>query len=274
MRPRYSLLHLQMGQEVVYLILTVAVAASLILATFLVFQQSRIIKYEFESVELTNLHEKMAAATDELAITREALARADNSVVELRNALYEKLAYERRIKDLSQQIDSLKKALGDVSHDKPPIISLSEANGYYFRSGSAELEPDFHRKLITEIIPILLREGARYRVDVIEVIGHTDETPVRQKNQSILDAALLPFLRGDIAAQTPVGLDNVGLGMARAAAVARVLLSDGRLKNRAILPLSAGQTTTVDGKLAPGHFKGADTDERERRRIEIRLRRS
>jgi hypothetical protein len=58
--------------------------------------------------------------------------------------------------------------------------------------------------------------------------------------------------------------------MARAAAVARVLLGDERLRRYTILPLSAGQAIDVDGRLALGVKR---SDERERRRIEIRMRR-
>jgi hypothetical protein len=86
---------------------------------------------------------------------------------------------------------------------------------------------------------------------------------------SSLDDDLLPFLRGE-AARPPHASDNAGLGMARAAAVARVLLGDERLRRYTILPLSAGQAIDVDGRLALGVKR---SDERERRRIEIRMRR-
>ena len=58
--------------------------------------------------------------------------------------------------------------------------------------------------------------------------------------------------------------------MARAAAVARVLIADPRLAAYEILPLSAGQTIDLGQQLAEG---GAASDVRERRRIEVRMRR-
>jgi flagellar motor protein MotB len=63
-------------------------------------------------------------------------------------------------------------------HVWPPIINLSEAGGYYFASRSAELRPDFEAVLRTAVTDKLLDIGASFQVDVIEVIGHTDERPV------------------------------------------------------------------------------------------------
>jgi hypothetical protein len=64
--------------------------------------------------------------------------------------------------------------------------------------------------------------------------------------------------------------DNAGLGLARATAVVRVLMLDERLKGYTLLPLSGGQLIGVDDRLT----KGGGGDERERRRIEIRVRRA
>jgi hypothetical protein len=61
-----------------------------------------------------------------------------------------------------------------------------------------------------------------------------------------------------------------GLGLARATAVVRVLMLDERLKGYTLLPLSGGQLIGVDDRLT----KGGGGDERERRRIEIRVRRA
>src|SRR5215471_13601633 len=63
-------------------------------------------------------------------------------------------------------------------HNWPPIINLSEAGGYYFATGSAVLTPDFAMALRTIVIARLLQIAESFDVDVIEVIGHTDEQPV------------------------------------------------------------------------------------------------
>ena len=64
---------------------------------------------------------------------------------------------------------------------------------------------------------------------------------------------------------------EAGLGLARALAVVELLANDFRLRNFRILPLSAAQLTGIDGRLTRWENQG---DVRERRRIEIRMRKS
>lgn len=155
-------------------------------------------------------------------------------------------------------------------HNWPPIISLSEADGYYFAAGSADLTPEFANALRTIAVGRLLTIAADFDVDVIEVIGHTDEQPVTSR-VSNLDRTL------PLTATTTGGFgalqwaDNAGLGLARALAVVRVLASDSRLQRFRILPLSAAQLIDTDGRLT--RWDGQN-DVRERRRIEIRMRKS
>jgi outer membrane protein OmpA-like peptidoglycan-associated protein len=232
---RQSLLSLQMGQEVIYLVMTVAVAAALILAAFVISEYHQVI--------------------------------ALNKIIAARSEPELKPTTAPQPQPASKPAPRPPPA--PPLEDLPPIITLSEARGYFFEFGSAELTNDFRQKIINEVIPTLLRSGARYRVDVVEVIGHTDEVPIA-RGASSLDSDLIAYLHGDNTPDVPRAADNVGLGMARAAAVARVLIADGRLATFVILPLSAGQTTDVDGTLADG----ANTFEnKERRRIEIRMRR-
>ncbi|MBN8964151.1 MAG: hypothetical protein J0H89_01970, partial [Rhizobiales bacterium] len=42
-------------------------------------------------------------------------------------------------------------------HDWPPIINLSEAQGYFFATGKAEIDPDFENHLRTVIVPQLVQ---------------------------------------------------------------------------------------------------------------------
>ena len=154
-------------------------------------------------------------------------------------------------------------------HDWPPIISLREAEGYRFATGRAELTPAFEQNLKSVIIPKLLTETQKYEVDVIEVIGHTDGqiTPPRTSN---LDRWLLDVLNGGTPMSHLAFADNAGLGLARAVSVARALTLDGRLQKFRILPLSGGHLIQTDE-----HISGGGTeDSPNRRRIEIRLRRS
>jgi endonuclease YncB( thermonuclease family)/outer membrane protein OmpA-like peptidoglycan-associated protein len=156
----------------------------------------------------------------------------------------------------------------DSGHNWPPIITLSEAEGYFFASGSAEVPYKLQAVLKDEIVGKLLTLIAEYNVDVIEVIGHTDEQPVIPR-QSNLDHTLLPSIRG-ISREAPIAADNAGLGLARAAAVVRILREDRRLAGTELLPLSGGQLISVGDRLST---TATGIDAPNRRRIEIRLRR-
>ncbi len=63
-------------------------------------------------------------------------------------------------------------------HKWPPMISLSEADGYYFEKGSAQLYEEFEDRLKKVVVPRLLEMAKEYQVNVIEVVGHTDEQPI------------------------------------------------------------------------------------------------
>jgi flagellar motor protein MotB len=155
-------------------------------------------------------------------------------------------------------------------HNWPPIINLSEAGGYYFATGSAELTPNFANELRTVVVDKLLEIADSYDVDVIEVIGHTDERPVNGR-ASNLDKTLSTVTTGANSAGALQWADNAGLGLARALSVVEKLSADPRLKNFRILPFSAAQLIGTDGRIT--HWDG-EGDVRERRRIEIRMRKS
>jgi outer membrane protein OmpA-like peptidoglycan-associated protein len=158
----------------------------------------------------------------------------------------------------------------DSGHHWPPIINLSEADGYFFAVGSAELTPDFAAELRGAVVERLLQIGETYDVDVIEVIGHTDEQPITSR-VSNLDHRLSSVTLGEGDVGSLQWADNAGLGLARALAVVEALSADSRLHNFRILPLSAAQLIGVDGRLTRWDDRG---DVRERRRIEIRMRKS
>jgi outer membrane protein OmpA-like peptidoglycan-associated protein len=154
-------------------------------------------------------------------------------------------------------------------HQWPPIISLSEADGYYFNSGSAELSAQFRQALI-DSTPEIVALINKYQVDVIEVVGHTDEQPLGPR-QSNLDHDLLPVLRNEANVGPLVPADNAGLGLARAVSVVSVLRQAKALAGYKVIPLSGAQLVNNDETLA---ISGTPGDIRERRRIEIRLRKS
>ena len=156
-------------------------------------------------------------------------------------------------------------------HQWPPIIRLSEADGNFFQTGSAELSPEFRDRLLTSTPEQILGLIRKYDVDVIEVVGHTDEQPVGLR-QSNLDRDLVPVLKNYADVSSLVPADNAGLGLARAVSVVSVLGRSPLLAGYKMIPLSGAQLVNTDETLAlDGSLPG---DIRERRRIEIRLRKS
>lgn len=151
----------------------------------------------------------------------------------------------------------------------PPFFNLSEAGGYFFDSGKATLRPEFERNLRSQIIPMLAKNVADYDVDVVEVIGHTDEVPM--SGNSNLDSQIINASTGRFPVAELRSTDNAGLAMARAVAVTRILRTDPRLSKAAILPLSGAQMIVPVDHMANGTARRGD---QRRRRIEIRLRRS
>jgi SOS response regulatory protein OraA/RecX len=150
----------------------------------------------------------------------------------------------------------------------PPMIPLSEADGYYFETNSAELRSDFVARLHQTIVPKILEIMKVYGVNVIEVTGNTDERPLTRASTN-MDKVVLDVLRGDLEVGEMLPADNAGLGLARAIAVAKELMSDDRLAGKIVVPLSAAQLIDLSGRLTDGTHGG---DVQKRRRIEIRLR--
>lgn len=183
-----------------------------------------------------------------------------------------------QVEGLIRTIDEYEKSREDKW---PPAITLDD-RGYRFETGKSFLSLDFRRKLRTSAIPRLreILRDPRYDITVIEVVGHTDERPIgelppgqtrRNKPYSNLDDELLDFLQLDRSAQDLTASDNTGLAMARAAAVVAFIKAETDLAlTYQILPLSAGQTVDRSNRLAVP--QRVPRDERERRRIEIRVR--
>src|SRR6202035_4470247 len=97
-------------------------------------------------------------------------------------------------------------------HNWPPIINLSEAGGYYFATGSADLTLNFGTELRTVVVDRLLEIADSYDVDVIEVIGHTDEQAVNGRGSN-LDRTLASVTAGTNGAGVLQWADNAGLGL-------------------------------------------------------------
>ncbi|RYG57834.1 MAG: hypothetical protein EON56_01475 [Alphaproteobacteria bacterium] len=184
--------------------------------------------------------------------------------------LIEKLALAQA--ELSQARLELNTARDQLTsskpHEWPPIISLSEAGGYFFRSGSAELTTAFADKLKGSIAAQISDNLEKYQVDIIEVIGHTDEQPLARATSN-MDEAYIDVIQGRRPINKVLPADNAGLGLARAIAVTNVLKANPKLANATILPLSAAQLVLPGDRLTTGQIGDVES----RRRIEIRIRR-
>jgi flagellar motor protein MotB len=168
-------------------------------------------------------------------------------------------------------LDTIERGKGPGGHQWPPIIRMSEADGYFFKTRSAELSPNFRVALMTETPVEILQYLKKYDVDVIEVVGHTDERPIGARQFSNLDRDLTSVLQNteDVAGLLPA--DNAGLGLARAVSVVSVLRQSPLLSGYKMIPLSGAQLVNTDETLA---LEGSMQDVQQRRRIEIRLRKS
>jgi flagellar motor protein MotB len=248
----------------------------------LVESNDAVTKMEREGVQVSALEEDSAYAAKLRQLMSEGIdpdkiARAMALAAAIEAAVADKKLGDLTPQEIAALIDkglAAAKPVEDADrkkgHNWPPIINLSEAGGYYFATGSAELTPSFATELRTVVVDKLLEIADSYDVDVIEVIGHTDEQPVNGR-ASNLDRALSSVTSGTSGAGVLQWADNAGLGLARSLSVVERLSADPRLRNFRILPLSAAQLIGIDGRLT--HWDGHG-DVRERRRIEIRMRKS
>lgn len=234
-------------------------------------------KMEREGISLKTLEQDNAATLRKLMrdgidpdklVRGAALASAVDAAVAGRNM--SKLSPQQVVALVEKALAPPKPDDHQAGHHWPPIINLSEADGYFFATGSAELTPSFASELRGAVTDRLLQIADAYDVDVIEVIGHTDEQPV-SIHVSNLDHRLTSVTSGESDVGTLQWSDNAGLGLARALSVVELLSADPRLRNFRILPLSAAQLIGTDGRLTRWDDPG---DVRERRRIEIRMRKS
>ncbi len=175
-------------------------------------------------------------------------------------------------------------------NDKPPIIQISEQKEEYrFAKGSSFMKQDFVEGLRDNEFDRLAREiidrekEGRVKVDTLEIIGHTDGTPLSGGGN--LDRQLPSVLseeKSSISALKP-GSNN-DLGLLRALAVRHQWIAfvkeeyedKGRHVEMAVLQrvqircYSAGQTILPVAKENP-EAKDFRQDDARARRIEMRL---
>lgn len=262
--------------------LTMAEIVLLVLFTLLLVFSAVLVEKEREATRLSLVDKALShLSSDQISNPKEFF---EELIIARDKAVQRADELKKKLQEVNRQTAELKSALEKergariaaerakgigTARKWPPIINLSEADGYYFEVGSAELSEDFQTALINKVAPKILQISSEYPdVDMIEVVGHTDEQVVRPR-YSNLDTSLIDVLKtGDVASLMPA--DNAGLGISRAVAVVTRLLRDNRLRQRfpRIIPMSGAQLIQIDDTLS----QGSGGDVRERRRIEIRLR--
>lgn len=170
---------------------------------------------------------------------------------------------------LSSQLPSRSKGgpSGEI-YDQPPIISLPESQGYSFESGRAALTPEFQKALHDKIVPRIKGLLARYKCDIVEVVGHTDSQKVAANSN--LDRNLLSAAQEQALTDPLSPGSNADLGLMRAWALIDFLRQLPELHGVAFYGYSAAQAIRPDGTLASASDTVVDPN---RRRIEIRVRR-
>ncbi|WP_066426569.1 OmpA family protein [Anabaena sp. 4-3] len=152
----------------------------------------------------------------------------------------------------------------------PPIIEIKDEGAYRFNSGSAEIPPAMFNYIVRKIVPEIEKTTQQYKINVVEVIGHTDGQPNGQV-VSNLDVNLEKVVIGQLPIANLQAGSNADLGLMRALAVVQVLRNlqtqQGRLKGLKFRAYSAAQLILPSGELAAI----ARQNDVTRRRIEIRF---
>ena len=78
-------------------------------------------------------------------------------------------------------------ALARANNEKPPFLPLTEKESFRFGTGSYRLTPQFKAALNSKL-PWIREQIKKYRIDIVEVVGHTDGQ--RSPGSSNLDLLL------------------------------------------------------------------------------------
>lgn len=175
---------------------------------------------------------------------------------------------------------SKKSSLNEITkgkNDFPPIISINNAQ-FPFDVGQATLTTKLKTHIAKQVVPKIVNNFPAYKINTIEVIGHTDGLRIDYKKNSNLDEILIQVAQdknrdiGDLKAGS-----NVDLGLMRALAVIKELQNKEELsqvfkqkgidEKKVFRAYSAAQLYLPNRTIAPPDSKA----NQERRRIEIRF---
>lgn len=175
----------------------------------------------------------------------------------------------------SKELQDLKTKIQELTpEDAPPILIIPTTGRYQFNVGSAELPDPLKEYIQSELIPTIEVNYKTYKIDAVEIIGHTDGQPVSGQ-VSNLDLSLEPVLAGVLPQQQLIAGSNVDLGLMRSMSVVQAIRSHQTanpwLNSLQFRAYSAGQMMLPDGSLSGLDEPPNRGNQPQRRRIEIRF---
>ena len=176
----------------------------------------------------------------------------------------DKAVYE--LEETKKKVELAETKIKDLKKQETPIINIPATSRYQFEQKKAELPSSLASALSNELAPQIDSIVREYKVDVVEVVGHTDGQELG-KGFSNLDGNLEKVAIGeqDIGSLSPGS--NADLGLMRALSVIQALQKNPKLKNLKFRAYSSAQLTLPNGEFAPVNRESDPT----RRRIEIRF---
>ncbi|PQJ27432.1 hypothetical protein [Rubritalea profundi] len=182
---------------------------------------------------------------DELTKLRKEVAtlKSENLILENKNLVL--LNENQSLKAQLKKLESAQKIIDQLEHDygilltenndlrrqlndKPPIINLTGSSqnaddpdappAIVFSSGKATLQPRFVQNLEGKLFPKVGAILEKYTtVDTLEIVGHTDGSPVSSKSN--LDESIASHFAGSNNFSTMIAGSNCDLGLMRALAI-------------------------------------------------------
>jgi len=167
----------------------------------------------------------------------------------------------------SQKLNQDLKTANQRLESASPIIIDENSGKFKFKSGSAELNPQFKEHIAANIIPEIDKILQSKEIDFIQIIGHTDGQGNGISSNSNLDRTLEEVAQGKQPVRDLKPGSNADLGLMRALAVVQEIQSNGLDQKVEFRAYSAAQLYLPSGNLATADRQ----PDENRRRIEIRF---
>ncbi len=159
----------------------------------------------------------------------------------------------------------------------PPFIEIKDNPDFRFPPSSAKIASRMEQYIKNQIVPLIDENTKKYGINIVEIIGHTDEQPLGVATSNLdqnLEIAANSISSTNIDSLLKAG-SNVDLGLMRSLAVVKLLQEIQQQENKMakvkFRPYSAAQLILPDGDLADPPRQNNRQSDAKRRRIEIRF---